>query len=432
MINDRNGNARLLYPPRLRHCYLRPRQRTQPRPNIAWPDVYKRYATLCRRIDDGVGDIMQLLRDLKIDQNTLVVFTSDNGPSIESYLPAEIEPTFFNSFGPFDGIKRDVWEGGIRMPTLVQWPGQVPANQVIDKPSAHYDWLATFADAAQLPPPARTDGVSLLPILTGTGSQRESLVYIEYENNGKTPEFAEFAPSHRGRKRNQMQKIRMGDYVGVRYAIKSANDDFEIYNVVTDPQERKNLANDAEFQSMQQTFKARVTQVRRPDPEAPRPYDLAVVAAVDPPNVAPGVRWATHDGTFPWVADLSKRPATKTGIKPTTELTEIELTNGMVYQEGYLKIPEDGLYQFSMTSNGSYLLRLHEMLLLDRSYPDQPALKLPITATVNLKAGYHPFKIFVHRTGTGRPALTWTWQSAGITEQAIPAFALSHAIEQAR
>lgn len=157
---------------------------------VPWPDVYKRYATLCRRIDDGVGDIMQLLKDLKIDQNTLVVFTSDNGPSIESYLKENYEPVFFNSFGPFDGIKRDVWEGGVRMPTLVQWSGTIPANQVLTQPSALYDWLATFADAAQTPAPARTDGVSLLPSLTGKGTQKPSLVYIEYENNGTTtPKF---------------------------------------------------------------------------------------------------------------------------------------------------------------------------------------------------------------------------------------------------
>ncbi len=102
--------------------------KNQATPEVAWPDVYRRYATLCRRIDDGVGDIMQLLKDLKIDQNTLVVFTSDNGPSIESYLKEDYEPVFFNSFGPFDGIKRDVWEGGVRMPTLVQWPGTVPVQ----------------------------------------------------------------------------------------------------------------------------------------------------------------------------------------------------------------------------------------------------------------------------------------------------------------
>lgn len=397
---------------------------------VPWPDVYKRYATLCRRIDDGVGDIMQLLKDLKIDQNTLVVFTSDNGPSIESYLKENYEPVFFNSFGPFDGIKRDVWEGGVRMPTLVQWSGTIPANQVLTQPSALYDWLATFADAAQTPAPARTDGVSLLPSLTGKGTQKPSLVYIEYENNGTTtPKFEEFDSNHRGRKRNQMQKIRLGDFVGVRYDIKAADDDFEIYNVVTDPQEAKNLAKEPAFQAMQKAFKEKVTQVRRPDSEAPRPYDLAPMAAVASPKVAPGIRWTAHEGDFPWAADLSDRPATQSGTKPGTELNQLTMKDGMIYQEGYLKVPQNGTYQFSMSGNGSYVFRLHDALILDRSYPDQPKLKVPLSATVNLKAGYHPFRIYYHHTGKAKPDLDWTWQAAGLAEQPVPAAALFHAAD---
>ncbi len=394
-------------------------------PEVAWPDVYKRYATLCRRIDDGVGDILLLLKDLKIDQNTLVVFTSDNGPSIESYLKDDYEPVFFNSFGPFDGIKRDVWEGGIRMPTLVQWPGAVPKNKVIDQPSAHYDWLATFAAIAQIPAPARTDGVSLLPSLTGKGKQSESLVYIEYQNNGSTPGFAEFSPNHRNRKRSQMQKIRLGDFVGVRYDIKSATDNFEIYNVVTDPQESQNLANKVGYQAMQRAFQDKITQVRRPDPEAPRPYDLAPMASVEGLKMTPGVRWTTHEGQFPWVSDLSSVSATQRGTKSGIDLDNMGLNQGMACLEGYINIPKEGAYQFSMNSNGSSILRLHEALLLDRSYPDKPALQLPLSTVVNLKAGYHPFQIFYH-TSKGKPSLDWTWQSAEIIQQPIPPTALFH------
>src|SRR5699024_1338064 len=97
-------------------------------PEVEWPETYKRYATSNRRIDDAVGDIMQLLKDLNIDENTLVVYTSDNGVSAETYLgdwQAKEErelPTFFASYGPFDGINRDTWEGGLRVPTIVHWP----------------------------------------------------------------------------------------------------------------------------------------------------------------------------------------------------------------------------------------------------------------------------------------------------------------------
>ncbi len=83
-------------------------------PEVAWPDVQKRYATVVRRIDDGIGDLLSTLVDLKLDQNTLIVVTSDNGPSVESYLKENYSPQFFASFGPFDGIKRDLWEGGIK------------------------------------------------------------------------------------------------------------------------------------------------------------------------------------------------------------------------------------------------------------------------------------------------------------------------------
>ena len=398
-------------------------------PEVAWPDVYKRYATLCRRIDDGIGDIMQLLKDMKIDQNTMVVFTSDNGPSVESYLKEEYEPTFFNSFGPFDGIKRDVWEGGVRMPTLVQWSGTIPADQVISQPSALYDWLATFADAAQVPVPARTDGVSLLPSLTGKDTQKQGIVYIEYENNGATPKFDEFSATHRGRRRNQMQKIRLGDFVGVRYNIKSANDDFEIYNVVTDPQETRNLAGEPAYAYLQKAFKEKVTQVRRPDMEAPRPYDMAMMSAVENPKVVPGVQWMAHEGTFPWVADLTDKATPLSGNTADGDIGKIELTEGMITEMGYIKIPKDGTYQFTMNGNGSYLFRLHDAMIIDRTYPDQPKLKMATSGIVHLKAGYHPFRIYFHKTGNGKPNLDWTWQSQDIDEQPIPAAALFRSAE---
>lgn len=212
---------------------------------MAWPETYKRYATATRRIDDAIGDLRQLLKDLKIDNNTLVVFTSDNGPSIESYLPASFvpnQPTFFDSYGPFDGIKRDCWEGGVRMPTIAAWANHIQAGKIVNTPSMLSDWMATFADFAHIPVSARTDGVSLLPSLAGKGKQEKSLLYVEYYGGDRTPDFKAFEASRRGKKRGQMQLIRMNDLVGVRYDIKSADDDFEIYNVVKDPKQTKNLA----------------------------------------------------------------------------------------------------------------------------------------------------------------------------------------------
>src|SRR5699024_9131003 len=210
---------------------------------VPWPDTYKRFATVIRRIDDAVGDIRKLLHDLEIEENTLVVFTTDNGPSAESYLPEEyavFTPEFFQSYGPFDGIKRDVWEGGIRVPAIVTWPDYLPEGEENHAPVMLSDWLATFCDAAGLPVPERTDGESLLPVMKHH-QEPEKPVYVEYFQGGRTPGYADFVPSRHGRMRGQMQMIRLGDKVGVRYDIQSHEEDFEIYDVMQDPQQKYNI-----------------------------------------------------------------------------------------------------------------------------------------------------------------------------------------------
>ncbi len=396
-------------------------------PELPWPDTYKRYATLCGRIDDGVGDILQTLEDLKIDNNTMVVFTSDNGPSIESYLPnnyVPYEPTFFNSFGPFDGIKRDVWEGGVRMPAIVQWTGKVPANKVIDQPSISYDWLPTFASAAGVAIPARIDGVSLLPQLTGKGTQPQSLVYIEYENNGKTPGFGEFAPAHRNRLRNQMQKIRMGDYVGVRYNIQSATDDFEIYNVVTDRQEAKNLAGQAAYSVMQQQFKDKVLQSRMPDTTAVRPYDNALVPAINNITKLPGIQWKSYGGNFPWVSRVEGLTPTATGITSTFNLDNVNVPAGIFYHEGYINVPADGLYTFTVKGDDGFLLRLHDAVVVDGSYYCHAGNEA--SGSIRLQAGYHPFRLYYRQPLAGKAVIGILWNVDGEQSQAIAPQYLFH------
>lgn len=122
----------------------------------AWPDHAKRYATKVRRLDDAVGDLIQLLKDLGVDGNTLIVLSSDNGPHNASGSGGTIsyDPRFFASWGPLDGMKRDIWEGGVRMPTLARWPGGIPQGIVADSPSQAHDWLPTFCELAGLPAPA--------------------------------------------------------------------------------------------------------------------------------------------------------------------------------------------------------------------------------------------------------------------------------------
>src|SRR5690606_6127196 len=109
--------------------------------------------------------------------------------------------------------------------------------------------------------------------LTGNGEQRESLIYVEYLHGGSTPKIGEFDAHHRGRKRGQMQMMRIGDILGVRYDIQSHNDPFEIYNITTDPAQTNNLADTKGMDSVQRFLHDRVVQVRRPDAAAERPYD---------------------------------------------------------------------------------------------------------------------------------------------------------------
>lgn len=391
-------------------------------PEISWPETYKRYAASVRRIDSGVGDIMELLKDLKIDSNTIIVFTSDNGPSVESYLPESYvrnTPDFFNGFGPFDGVKRDLWEGGVRVPSMVAWPARIPAGQVSASPSAFYDWLPTFADAAGLPAPARTDGVSLLPSLTGKGKQQKSTVYVEYFNNTSTPSFEEFDPKHRSRKRNQMQLIRIGDTVGVRYDIQSHQDNFEIYNVVKDPQQTKNLAANPGMDAVQKLMKAKVLQVRRPDSTAPRPYDNELVPAVSKSKkLQKGVKWSSYTGDFPWIPDVKGLKPAASG-KASQPGIETAPKSSVLFFEGYIRIPADGAYGFHLNVSGNALLRIHDALVIDADYGYKSGKER--SGKMLLKAGLHPFRLYYKTSAGNKPMLDFQWDGPGIARHSVPA-----------
>lgn len=385
---------------------------------VPWPDVYKRYATAVRRIDDAVGDLSQLLKDLQIDSNTLVVFTSDNGPSQESYLKQQLHPTFFSSYGPFDGIKRDCWEGGMRVPTIVRYPGVIPAGKVSALPCSSPDWMPTFAELAGVRAPARSDGVSLLPTLTGHGTQRTPLVYVEYFEAGKTPNYPAFEASRRGRIRRQMQALRMGDFVGVRYNIKSQADDFEIYNAVSDPKETHNLAQSAEYSALQQKMKDKVLQVRRPDAGARRPYDRELIPATPGGGQNPGVRWSEFAGSFPWAPQLDGAAASSMGVAPQVVVLSGKGDRAMEFT-GSIVFPADGEYELSLATDTGAVLRLHEATVIDADYGYVAGRE--ITQSVRVKAGRHPFRlVYVHR-GSETPMLKLAWKGPGIEKQEIPA-----------
>ncbi len=142
-----------------------------------WPQVEKNYAAMIARLDGDVGKIMDRLRKLGIDNNTIVFFSSDNGPSAERVHQVE----FFDSNGPLRGVKRDLYEGAVRVPMIARWPGKVPAGRTNDQVWAFWDFLPTAAELAGLPAPEKTDGISMVPTLMGRPQERQhEYLYWDY------------------------------------------------------------------------------------------------------------------------------------------------------------------------------------------------------------------------------------------------------------
>ncbi len=146
-----------------------------------WPEAQKGHAAMISRMDADVGRLLAKLRELQIDQKTLVLFTSDNGPHREGGN----NPDFNDSNGPLRGIKRALYEGGIRVPMIARWPGQVPAGQTTAHVSAFWDFLPTACELAGLEPPAGIDGLSYLPTLLGQPDCQSQHEYLYWEYGGK-------------------------------------------------------------------------------------------------------------------------------------------------------------------------------------------------------------------------------------------------------
>ena len=129
------------------------------------------------RMDRDIGRLFQKLRDLGLDEKTIVFFSSDNGPHKEGGA----DPKFFHSSGPLKGYKRAVYEGGIRVPGIVRWPGRVKAGATSDLPWAFWDFLPTAVELAGSTPPDGLDGISIVPTLLGQGKQpRHEFMYWEF------------------------------------------------------------------------------------------------------------------------------------------------------------------------------------------------------------------------------------------------------------
>jgi arylsulfatase A-like enzyme/glycerophosphoryl diester phosphodiesterase len=139
-----------------------------------WPERFKNYAAMITLLDSSVGEIMEKLKEKGLAENTVVIFTSDNGANMEF-------SKFFGSNGPLRGSKTQVYEGGIRVPFIIHWPGKIKAGEDISSLRAAWDLLPTIAELTDVPVPDSIDGISFYPTLFGEGVQKEhSHLYWEY------------------------------------------------------------------------------------------------------------------------------------------------------------------------------------------------------------------------------------------------------------
>lgn len=182
------------------------------------------FAAMVTRLDNYVGEIMKTLEETGLADRTLVVFSSDNGPHKEGGA----DPDYFRSYGPYRGLKRDIYEGGIHLPMIVWAPSMIAAGSTNDHLCASWDMLPTFAElaGAEIPSEAEIDGISLLPTLTGKGEQKEhEYLYWEFhERGGKIA-------------------VRMGRWKGVLQNVRrNPNARLELYDLSTDIHEDHDVA----------------------------------------------------------------------------------------------------------------------------------------------------------------------------------------------
>ena len=387
-----------------------------------WGVAAQRYATMIHRVDTAVGDLTQLLRDLHLDKKTIIIFTSDNGPADENDGGRySSDPRYFDSWGPLDGIKRDLWDGGFREPTIVWGPGFVPGGRTSPFPSAFWDWMPTLARIGGVPSPAAGDGLSLLPLLEETGEPRaHDHLYFEYYFDGSFavdggPEglFARKQVSAR----RQMQAIRIGDFMGVRYNITSDDSPLRLYNEVLDPHEDHDLAADPKQAPLVQQMRDALKQSHVANPSAPRPYDTDLVPAVTAPT-SPGLAYSTYTGVWPWLPDFNGLAQVSTGTVTFPDLSiRPAADNFGVCFTGYVSAPADGDYTFYLTADSGALLRIHDMVVIDDASAPSGGEH---TGLVHLQAGLHPIRLY-YRHQTGIATLDFAWSGPGFAPRPLKA-----------
>jgi arylsulfatase A len=215
------------------------------------------YAAMISRLDADVGRIMAELEKLGLDDNTLVMFSSDNGTT---HLEQEVDYEFFDSVGPLRGLKGSLYEGGIRVPMIARWKGKIEPSTVTDLPSTFYDVMPTLADVAGVDAPMGIDGISFLPTLLGQSDDQKKHDFLYWEFGGY----------------GGQQAVRMGDWKAVRQNILKKNNadplKIELFNLAEDIGEQKDLA--AEKPELVNKARKLMSDERVPSEQFPmRPLD---------------------------------------------------------------------------------------------------------------------------------------------------------------
>ena len=183
--------------------------------DLDWPEPQKGHAAMISRMDADVGRLAARLKELGIDEKTLVLFTSDNGPHREGGN----NPDFNDSNGPLRGIKRDLYDGGIRVPLVARWPGKIEPGSTTDHVSAFWDFLPTACELAGVKPPTNIDGISYLPTLLGKSEEQPTHDYLYWE-------FHE---------QGGKQAVRLGNFKGIRLNTrKNPDGPIELYDLTKD------------------------------------------------------------------------------------------------------------------------------------------------------------------------------------------------------
>ncbi|TWU07553.1 arylsulfatase [Stieleria varia] len=263
----------LYYPTVIPHVALHvPDEELQPYRDLGWNDPpFTRddgygytphftpraaYAAMITRLDRYVGNVLNELDKQGLTENTLVVFSSDNGTT---HLDKEVDYLFFKSVGELRGLKGSLYEGGVRVPTLAKWPGRIAAGSASDRVSGFEDWMPTLMEVVdpKADLPEGIDGISLLPTLLGQQQPERPYLYREFSGYGG------------------QQSLRMGDWKAVRQNMTRGNLTVELYNIAEDISESKDVA--SEHPDLVAKMTKMMSEVRTPSDDFPLiPLDAPV------------------------------------------------------------------------------------------------------------------------------------------------------------